>query len=222
MTETNRRAKYYKLTTPGRRQFEQAEESFDSSSRVSAPFCVTPDTPAHRGSTHGPLPPHRQSLPQSSIDRDIADELQSHIDFGIEPTSPQACHRKKPAATPFSVSATPPRRENGCRLADAAWPRAVWRDIRYAARQLRKVSRLHHHRDHHARPRHRRQHCNFQQHGRRGSSSVRSPRILISVVTLAEQQQQRQVSRCCPGKLRRLESTEPFVSRDLAVRTRPI
>lgn len=29
MTETNRRAKYYKLTTTGRRQLQQAEESFD-------------------------------------------------------------------------------------------------------------------------------------------------------------------------------------------------
>jgi PadR family transcriptional regulator, regulatory protein PadR len=29
MTETNRRAKYYKLTAPGRRQLQQAEESFD-------------------------------------------------------------------------------------------------------------------------------------------------------------------------------------------------
>jgi PadR family transcriptional regulator, regulatory protein PadR len=29
LTETNRRAKYYKLTTQGRRQLQQAEESFD-------------------------------------------------------------------------------------------------------------------------------------------------------------------------------------------------
>ena len=29
MTETNRRAKYYKLTATGRRQLQQAEESFD-------------------------------------------------------------------------------------------------------------------------------------------------------------------------------------------------
>jgi transcriptional regulator len=29
MTETNRRAKYYKLTAQGRRQLQQAEESFD-------------------------------------------------------------------------------------------------------------------------------------------------------------------------------------------------
>ena len=29
LTETNRRAKYYKLTTQGRRQLEQAQESFD-------------------------------------------------------------------------------------------------------------------------------------------------------------------------------------------------
>ena len=29
MTETNRRAKYYKLTVTGRRQLQQAEESFD-------------------------------------------------------------------------------------------------------------------------------------------------------------------------------------------------
>ena len=29
MTETNRRAKYYKLTTQGRRQLETAQESFD-------------------------------------------------------------------------------------------------------------------------------------------------------------------------------------------------
>jgi PadR family transcriptional regulator PadR len=29
MTETNRRAKYYKLTAAGRRQLEKAEESFD-------------------------------------------------------------------------------------------------------------------------------------------------------------------------------------------------
>lgn len=29
MTETNRRAKYYKLTAVGRRQLQQAEESFD-------------------------------------------------------------------------------------------------------------------------------------------------------------------------------------------------
>ena len=29
MTETNRRAKYYKLTVQGRRQLEKAEESFD-------------------------------------------------------------------------------------------------------------------------------------------------------------------------------------------------
>ena len=29
MTETNRRAKYYKLTTHGRRQLETAQESFD-------------------------------------------------------------------------------------------------------------------------------------------------------------------------------------------------
>ncbi len=29
MTETNRRAKYYKLTAQGRRQLEQAQESFD-------------------------------------------------------------------------------------------------------------------------------------------------------------------------------------------------
>lgn len=29
MTETNRRAKYYKLTPTGRRQLQQAEESFD-------------------------------------------------------------------------------------------------------------------------------------------------------------------------------------------------
>jgi PadR family transcriptional regulator, regulatory protein PadR len=29
MTETNRRAKYYRLTSAGRRQLQQAEESFD-------------------------------------------------------------------------------------------------------------------------------------------------------------------------------------------------
>jgi PadR family transcriptional regulator, regulatory protein PadR len=29
LTETNRRAKYYKLTATGRRQLQQAEESFD-------------------------------------------------------------------------------------------------------------------------------------------------------------------------------------------------
>jgi PadR family transcriptional regulator PadR len=29
MTETNRRAKYYRLTVQGRRQLQQAEESFD-------------------------------------------------------------------------------------------------------------------------------------------------------------------------------------------------
>ncbi len=29
MTETNRKAKYYKLTAQGRRQLQQAEESFD-------------------------------------------------------------------------------------------------------------------------------------------------------------------------------------------------
>ncbi|HEY3625365.1 MAG TPA: PadR family transcriptional regulator [Terracidiphilus sp.] len=29
LTETNRKAKYYKLTAPGRRQLAQAEESFD-------------------------------------------------------------------------------------------------------------------------------------------------------------------------------------------------
>lgn len=29
LTETNRRAKYYKLTLQGRRQLQQAEESFD-------------------------------------------------------------------------------------------------------------------------------------------------------------------------------------------------
>jgi DNA-binding PadR family transcriptional regulator len=29
MTETNRRAKYYKLTAAGRRQLEVAQESFD-------------------------------------------------------------------------------------------------------------------------------------------------------------------------------------------------
>jgi DNA-binding PadR family transcriptional regulator len=29
ITETNRRAKYYKLTAAGRRQLEKAEESFD-------------------------------------------------------------------------------------------------------------------------------------------------------------------------------------------------
>jgi len=29
LTETNRRAKYYKLTTEGRRQLQQAEEDFD-------------------------------------------------------------------------------------------------------------------------------------------------------------------------------------------------
>ena len=29
LTETNRRAKYYKLTVQGRRQLQQAEESFD-------------------------------------------------------------------------------------------------------------------------------------------------------------------------------------------------
>lgn len=29
LTETNRRAKYYKLTTKGRKQLEQAQESFD-------------------------------------------------------------------------------------------------------------------------------------------------------------------------------------------------
>jgi transcriptional regulator len=29
LTETNRRAKYYKLTAQGRRQLQQAEESFD-------------------------------------------------------------------------------------------------------------------------------------------------------------------------------------------------
>ena len=29
LTETNRRAKYYKLTAQGRRQLEQAQESFD-------------------------------------------------------------------------------------------------------------------------------------------------------------------------------------------------
>lgn len=29
MTETNRRAKYYRLTAAGRRQLQQAEESFD-------------------------------------------------------------------------------------------------------------------------------------------------------------------------------------------------
>jgi DNA-binding PadR family transcriptional regulator len=29
MTETNRRAKYYKLTATGRRQLQQAEESFE-------------------------------------------------------------------------------------------------------------------------------------------------------------------------------------------------
>jgi PadR family transcriptional regulator PadR len=29
MTETNRRAKYYRLTASGRRQLQQAEESFD-------------------------------------------------------------------------------------------------------------------------------------------------------------------------------------------------
>jgi DNA-binding PadR family transcriptional regulator len=29
MTETNRRAKYYKLTSQGRRQLETAQESFD-------------------------------------------------------------------------------------------------------------------------------------------------------------------------------------------------
>ena len=29
LTETNRKAKYYKLTAPGRRQLSQAEESFD-------------------------------------------------------------------------------------------------------------------------------------------------------------------------------------------------
>ncbi|HTM15826.1 MAG TPA: PadR family transcriptional regulator [Terracidiphilus sp.] len=29
LTETNRRAKYYKLTAPGRRQLEAAQESFD-------------------------------------------------------------------------------------------------------------------------------------------------------------------------------------------------
>jgi transcriptional regulator len=29
VTETNRKARYYKLTTAGRRQLEQAEESFD-------------------------------------------------------------------------------------------------------------------------------------------------------------------------------------------------
>jgi len=29
MTETNRRAKYYRLTVQGRRQLEKAEESFD-------------------------------------------------------------------------------------------------------------------------------------------------------------------------------------------------
>jgi DNA-binding PadR family transcriptional regulator len=29
LTETNRKAKYYKLTAAGRRQLEKAEESFD-------------------------------------------------------------------------------------------------------------------------------------------------------------------------------------------------
>src|SRR3569623_687298 len=110
-----------------------------SSSEAFAPSCVTPESQAPRSPLMALFRRLTNLFRQPAIDRDIADELQSHIDLRIESNLASGMSPEQARRDALLRFGNPTSTRERVAAFDASLALAgLWRDVRYAARQLRK------------------------------------------------------------------------------------